>query len=133
MNPPTLTFMTNADDQRSRKTERLGEVLGRVVWRLTTQRNSGSAFNGSSHSEKGAAAGTYTPAAACDRRGVATGHGGDGSGGGIRTRDLLVMSQASYCCSTPHKTQTTAASPPRAGRAIEPHALGAARFPSCGS
>ena len=65
MNPPTLTFMTNADDQRSRKTERLGEVLRRVAARLATQRNSGSAFKGSSQDdERGAAAGTYTPTAA---------------------------------------------------------------------
>jgi len=68
MNPPTLTFMTNADDQRSRKTERLGEVLRRVAARLATQRNSGSAFNGSSQNgEWDAAAGTYTPTAAGKR------------------------------------------------------------------
>ena len=76
MNPPTLTFMTNADDQRSLKTERLGEVLGRVVWRLTTQRNSGSAFNGSSQDdERGATAGRYAPTVAGGRRGVATDQG----------------------------------------------------------
>lgn len=80
MNPPTLTFMTNADDQRSRKTERLGEVLRRVAARLATQRNSGSAFNGSSQDdEKGAATGGYAPAAA-----DWTGRGGDRSSGGER-------------------------------------------------
>lgn len=40
MQPPTPAFMTNADGPRSCKTERLGEVLRRVVWRLSTQRNS---------------------------------------------------------------------------------------------
>lgn len=114
----------------------LGALTNRIACRLTAVRE-GKIFAGDAErpvsDEEGAATGTYTPAAACDRRGVAADHGGDGSGGGIRTRDLLVMSQASYCCSTPHKTQTTAVIPDRAaGRAIEPHVLGAARFPSCG-
>lgn len=112
MNPPTLTFMTNADDQRSLKTERLGEVLGRVVWRLTTQRNSGSACYGSSHDdERGAATGTYTPAATGER-GHARGRGDRraarndaGSAGGNCTLDLLGMNQASYYCSTAHELE----------------------------
>src|SRR5262245_16517781 len=38
-----IFVMTDADHQRSCRTERLGEVLGRVLARLTVQRNSGAA------------------------------------------------------------------------------------------
>lgn len=102
--------MTNADDQRSRKTERLGEVLRRVAARLATQRNSGSAFNGSGQDgDRGAATSTYTLAAAGEPADL----GGEegtvarqcGSAGRVRTGDLLVMSQAGYRCSTAHETR----------------------------
>lgn len=131
-----FAFMTNAQDQRSCRAERLGEVLGRVVWRLTTQSNSGSAFNGGSQDdERGAATGTDTPAAAGELADLGGEDGStarqSGSGGRVRTGDLLVMSQAGYRCPTPHEESEDATAPVVAGGgpARNPHALSRATAP----
>lgn len=113
----------------------LGDLTKRTAARLRAIRE-GKIFAGDAErpaDEWGAATGRYAPAAASGRREAAADQGGDGSAGRVRTGDLLVMSQASYRCSTARKIHIAGSIEARTAETAEgptpSHAVSVA--PSC--